>query len=281
MKRNPTNPADINKGEIRTVSPKSFEKARVLEVQSSDTGVHTATIKLYDSGSQTTAPVLTPAYGDVALPEEDTDVFVLFGENDEELILGSWYPADRVLRGQIQLPDYDAGDRVVGNATKSQLHIHADGTIDIDTEGTKPLNTDHQSFSVYLQGQQSVSGKSEERVEFDAEKHNEEGIYDFTAHEAVLLNSGLYRLTVTIEIGDAGQNNLYTARIYRNGSVIKRIFRQSAVNEPLTMQFDTSEPLDAGDSIYVTLENGSNAPRNINGNDIGTEFEMRRHGPKR
>jgi len=144
MKNNPANPSDINKGEVRDVSPKSFERARVLAVQDSDEGAHTATIKLYDSGSQTTAPVLTSAFGDVSLPKVNTDVMVLFGENEEELILGSWYPADRVARGQIDLPEYQAGDRVVGNGSGSTVHIEEDGTMRLEAASgvTVVLNTD-------------------------------------------------------------------------------------------------------------------------------------------
>jgi len=280
MKNNPANPSDINKGEVRSVSPKSFERARVLAVQDSDDGAHTATIKLYDSGSQTTAPVLTSAYGDVSLPERDTDVIVMFGENDEELIIGSWYPVDRVARGQIQLPDYGAGDRVVGNRTESILQIHNDGTIDLTTEGTKPLNTDHQSFSVYRNGNQSIASGAEERVEFNDVSHNDEGLYSTTSYEATLLNDGEYEIKTTVEIADGGQGNLYTLRIYNSGTVIKRSFRQSSVKEPLTLRVSTNEMMSAGDSVYVTLENGSNSARTLNGDNIGTEFDIRRIGPQ-
>jgi len=143
MKNNPANPYDINKGEVRSVSPKSFERARVLAVQDSDEGAHTATIKLYDSGSQTTVPVLASAFGDVSLPKINTDVIVLFGENGEELIIGSWYPADRISRGQISLPNYEAGDRVVGNGSGSTVHIEDGGTMRLESVSgvTVVLNT--------------------------------------------------------------------------------------------------------------------------------------------
>jgi len=280
MKSNPANPYDINEGEVRSVSPKAFEKARVLEVQDSDEGVHTATIKLYSSGSQTTAPVLTSAFGDVSLPNVNTDVMVLFGENDEELIIGSWYPADRVARGQIDLPEYQAGDRVVGNGTESILHIHNDGTIDLTTEGTKPLNTEHQSFSAYRSGNQTIPSGTEKRIEFNAVSHNDEGIYSTTSYAATLLNDGEYEIKTTAEIADGGQGNLYTLRIYNSDTVIKRSFRQSSVKEPLTLRVSTNEILSAGDTVYVTLENGSNSARTVNGDDIGTEFDIRRLGPK-
>lgn len=280
MKNNPANPYDINEGEVRSVSPKAFEKARVLAVQDSDDGAHTATIKLYDSGSQTTAPVLTSAFGDVSLPNVNTDVMVLFGENDEELIIGSWYPPDRVARGQIDLPEYQAGDRVVGNGTESILHIHNDGTIDLTTEGTKPLNTEHQSFSAYRSGNQTIPFGTEKRIEFNAVSHNDEGIYSTTSYAATLLNDGEYEIKTTAEIADGGQGNLYTLRIYNSDTLIKRSFRQSSVKEPLTLRISTNEIMSAGDTVYVTLENGSNSSRTVNGDDIGTEFDIRRVGPK-
>lgn len=281
MKKNPANPADINKGEIRSVAPKAFEKARVLAVQDSTEGIHTATIKLYSSGSQTTAPVLTSAFGDVSLPSVNTDVMVLFGENDEELIIGSWYPADRIARGEINIPDYNAGDRVVGNGSGSYLRIHDDGTIDLRTVGTKPLNTDHQSFSVYRSGGQTIPANAESRVEFNAVSHNEEEIYDTTSFEATMLNDGEYEIKSTVEVDDAGQNNLYTLRIYNSGTVIKRFYKQSATNEPLTLRVSTNEMINAGDTIYVTLENKSGSQRTVNGGQAGTEFDLVRIGPRK
>jgi hypothetical protein len=279
MKKNPSNPADINTEEVRDVSPKAFERARVLDVDGDTDGAHTATIKLYDSGSQTVAPILTSAFGDVSLPAEDTDVIVMFGENDQELIIGSWYPPDRVVRGQITLPDYNAGDRVVGNGSGSVVRIYDDGTIDLTTEGTKPLNTDHQSASAYLDSAQTITANSEQRVEFNAVSHNSEGLYDTSTYETVLLNDGEYEIKSTVEIAAAGQGNTYTLRIYHNSTVIKRSYRQSSVDDPLTLRVSTNAILSAGDSIYVTLENGSNKDRTLNGDDIGTEFDIRRIGP--
>jgi len=144
MKNNPTNPSDVQKAEIRSVSPKSFEKAKVLNVQDSTEGIHTATIKLYESGSQRTVPVLTSAFGDVSLPEENTDVIVLFGERDEAIIIGSWYPADRTVRKQIEPPEYEDGERVVGNGSGSTVRIKQDGTMRLESMSgaTIVLNTD-------------------------------------------------------------------------------------------------------------------------------------------
>jgi hypothetical protein len=279
MKSNPANPSDIRTDDVRRVSPKSFERARVLEVHSPTEGFHTATIKLYESGSQTTAPVLTSGFGDVSLPEVDTDVIVVFGENDEEIIIGSWYPIDRIIQNQITVPDYEVGDRVVGNGSGSVLKIRDDGTIDLTTEGAKPLNTDHQSASAYLDSAQTITANSEQRVQFNAVSHNFEGLYDTATYEAVLLNDGEYEIKSTIEIQSAGQGNTYTLRIYDNSTVIKRSYRQSSVNESLTLRVSTNEILSAGESIYVTLENGSGKDRTLNGDDIGTEFDIRRVGP--
>lgn len=279
MKSNPANPSDIREGDVRRVSPKSFERARVLKVNAPTEGFHTATIKLYESGSQTTAPVLTSGFGDVSLPERDTDVIVMFGENNEKIIIGSWYPIDRIIENQIAVPDYNAGDRVVGNGSGSVLKIRDDGIIDLTTEGTKPLNTDHQSASVYLDSGQTITANSEQRVQFNAVSHNVEGLYDTSTYEAVLLNGGEYEIKSTVEINNAGQGNTYTLRIYDNSTVIKRSYRQSSVNEPLTLRISTNEILSAGDNIYVTLENGSGKDRTVNGDDIGTEFDIRRIGP--
>jgi len=144
MKSNPANPSDIREGDVRRVSPKSFERARVLKVNAPTEGFHTATIKLYESGSQTTAPVLTSGFGDVSLPERDTDVIVMFGENNEKIIIGSWYPIDRIIENQIAVPDYEVGDRVVGNGSGSTVHIEDGGTMRSESVSgvTVVLNTD-------------------------------------------------------------------------------------------------------------------------------------------
>lgn len=279
MKNNPSNPADINTGEVRHISPKSFEKARVLGVQALPNGLHSATIKLYEDGSQTTAPVLTPAFGDISLPTKGSDVMVLFGENDEQIVIGSWYPVDRLFRGEIDVPDYNVGDRIIGNDTDSFIKIRTDGTIDIETQGSKPLNTDHQSMSVYLSGGQTIAGNTEERINFNTVSHNNEGLYDTNAYEATIISGGEHEIKATVEIDNAGQNNTYAIRVYRNGNVEKRSFRQSVINNKLTLRVSTNEIFDKGDVIYITLENKSASNRTINGGSIGTEFDLRRVGP--
>jgi len=278
MKKNPSNPADVNKGEVRQVSPKSFEKARVIELRDRDEGFHTAVVKLYDSGGQTTAPVLTQAYGDVALPEENTDVMVMFGERGEEIIIGSWYPIDRVLENQIQLAEYNAGDRIVGNGTASYLRIHSDGTVDLKTDDDSPINIDHQSFSAYLSGTQTIGNNSEAKIQFNEVRNNAEGMFDTATHEATVLDGGIFRATGTAEIQNAGQNKQYVLRIRNQDGVIKRLYAQSTNKAPLTLQISTTIDLDANDTVWLTIENRSSSSREVNGGQIGSEFEMRRLG---
>lgn len=278
-KGNPSNPADINTGEVRAVSPKAFEKGRVLNVLDSDEGgIHYVTVKMYDSGAQETAPVLTSVYGDIAVPTEGTDVLVLYGENDQPVIIGSWYAIDRVIRGETQLPEYNAGDRIVGNNTGSYLRVHRDGTVDLKTKDDAPINVDHHSFSAYLNGSQTIPKNTEEKIQFDSVRNNAESMLDTNTHEATVLDSGIFRASGTAEIQSAGQNKQYVIRLRNQDRVLKRAYRQSANKEPLTLRIDTTVDLAEDDRVWITVENKSDSDRVVDGGELGTEFEMRRLG---
>lgn len=132
VKKNPSNPFSEDEGETKQNSPLPISKARVETVNPKDNGGrHTAFVREYGSRSPKLATVLSPAYGDVAVPEEGSDVAIMYGNKDKPWIIGHWYAIDRVEDKDIDLPDYEEGDRVVSNGTRQELHITNDGKIQL------------------------------------------------------------------------------------------------------------------------------------------------------
>ena len=132
VKKNPSNPYSEDEGETKQNSPLPISKARVETVNPKDNGGrHTAFVREYGSRSPKLATVLSPAYGDVSLPEEGSDVAIMYGNKDKPWIIGHWYALDRVESEELDLPDYEEGDRIVSNGTRQELHITNDGKIQL------------------------------------------------------------------------------------------------------------------------------------------------------
>jgi len=89
---------------------------------------------------------------------------------------------------------------------------------------------------------------------------------------------GLHRLTASVALPSPGQNNIYEIRIFVNNVEEKRVTRQSAVNEEMSLQVTTMERLETGDKVDIRVTNNSGASREILADDITTEFDFRRAG---
>jgi len=282
MKRQTQNPYELDDSEIKSISPQAYQKARVIDVKDRQEGnVHFATVKLYQSGGQETLPVLTPAYGDVALPKENTDVMVIFGESGAPIIIGHWYSADRLLKNEINVPDFEAGDRIVGNGTGSMFKVAADGSIRITTDGQQPVDIDHQSGTAFLSSDQSVPDSGAyEQLQFDTTDTNNdpEALFDPSQNALVVRDSGTHVVSCSVEIPDPKQGNAYTLGIFRNGSEWKRATQQSTNNQPLSVQVDTQKYLNSDDVLTAHLEQDSGGNRTVTSDRAATEFNIRRNG---
>lgn len=257
------------------------QKAKVMASgdHPGDHAFHSVTIRVYGDDSPYVAPVITPMFGSVWVPKEGQDVAVIFGNNDKPWVIGAWYPVDRVEGDDVDLPDYQAGDIRLGNETGSHFTVHSDGHITIQTDGFERIDIDHQSATTYLEIDQSVPGDSTYYiVEFDTEEDDPQDLFDTTTHSYIVRHNGRYEASATIEIAAAGQNNLYTLALFRNGSMVKRKSRQSVVNEPLSLNIDFERRLDEGDEIDVRLLQDSGSNKTINGLQESTSFNIKREG---
>lgn len=128
---NTSNPHDVDPEAIHAEVPLPIQKARVLDANGmpEEDGFHTVRIKVYGDEAPYVAPVLTPMHGSVWVPEEGTDVAVLFGDSDKPWVIGSWYAVDRIDKGDIDLPEYTPGDIILGNEN-GYIAVRADGTVE-------------------------------------------------------------------------------------------------------------------------------------------------------
>lgn len=283
---NPKNPHSTDEDAVQHAAPIPVLQARVESVDS-HTGdqapYHTATIRVYGDPSPYQATVVTPSRGDVNVPVEGEDVAVAFGPSGQPYIVGSWYAADKVSDGRVNLPDYEPGERIIGTPhNSSYIKIEKSGRIEMVTDGFQPVDIDHQSSSAYLDTDQSFTTTDPIQVEFDTENNDPEDLFDPNTHEMTLRHDGSYNVKSTVEIVSAGQENLYTLYIYRNGSPIKHKNRQSSVNEPLSVDIDTDRRLDADDTLAIYIEKTGGTQRTLNGanggEDIACEFNIKRTG---
>ena len=280
-KDNPSNPYTRDDGHTKRDVAMPVQKAKVMSSSPhpDEDGFHTVRIRVYGDQATFVAPVITPMFGSVWVPKQGQDVSVIFSDNNKPWIVGAWYPLDRVEDGEVDLPEYVPGDIRLGNESGSHVTIHDDGHITIQTDGFERIDIDHQSAATYLGTDQSIPGDSTYYiVEFDTEEDDPEDLFDTTTHSYTVRHSGRYRATATIEIAAAGQNNLYTLALFRNGSLAKRKSRQSAVNEPLSLDVDFERRLDEGDEIDVRLLQNSGSNKTINGLQETTTFNIKREG---
>jgi len=276
MKGNSANPFTTNPTEVESITTKPPEKGEVVSVGTNQ--LHTATVKLYESGGQKTFPVLVPSYGDVSLPQVGTDVRVVYDHANNGFVIGSEYMADRIQRGETTIPQYSEDDRVVGNASESFIRVGGDGHIDIRSEANKPVNVDSQTITVVQSSDQSVPNDgSWTTVQYDTVKLGREKLFS-GADSIVPLYDGLYTINATVEIQNAGQHFLYGIAIFVNNTIVKRKFKQSSVASPLSFDITVDENVSANDSITIALQNNSNSSRTILGNPTATDFSVKRLG---
>jgi hypothetical protein len=133
-RNNPSNPHTRESEHTAKDVQQAITKARVKDVNTSaEGGVHTVRVQPYGTNSSFIAPVLMPVQGCVWLPEQGTDVAVMFTKENKPWVIGSWYASDRINAGNVELPDYEEGDLRLGNSTGSHVTIKSDGDIIIDS----------------------------------------------------------------------------------------------------------------------------------------------------
>jgi uncharacterized protein involved in type VI secretion and phage assembly len=278
---NPSNPYTRDPGHTQKDIPLPVQKAKVMAAgdHPEDDAFHTVRIRVYGDQATYIAPVITPMFGSVWVPKEGEDVAVIFGNSDKPWVIGAWYPLDRVEDGNVDLPEYEAGDMRVGNESGSHVTVHNDGHITVQTPGTEKIDIDTQSAATYLDTDQSVPGDSNYYiVEFDMEEYDQQDLFDTTTHEYTLLHNGRYELNATVEIPSPGQNNLYTLAIFRNDTLEKRKSRQSVVNEPLSVDVELNRRMDEGDVLDCRLLQDSGSAKTIGGNRVSNNFDLQREG---
>lgn len=283
-KNNPMNPHSQDEQAIQRHAPLAVMRATVTDAfpkQDDESGpYHRVTVRVYGDPSPHEATVLAPSRGDVNVPTVGDDVAVAFGPNEKPFIIGYWYPANKVQDGRVDLPDYEPGERIIGTPhNTSFISISKDGTITIKTEDDAPVNIDHNSFVAYMGSDQSVAGDGNYYIlEYDTEEDDPEGLFDPSTYTFTVKHAGRYEVGATAEIAAAGQNVLYQIAVFVNGSQEKRKSRQSAVNEPISLDVELSKNLSEGDEVDVRLAQNSGPAKTVQGSSITTDFSAERQG---
>lgn len=270
--KNNSNPHDIDGGQVRN---KSYDldvvRARVLDVLPE---IHAVRVNPRGDDAPFIAPVLTPNYGSSTLPQKDSRVSVLYITDNTAVVLGSVYLLDG------EDPPTVAEDEIrFGNSSGSYISINQDGSISIRTEGNKPVNIDHQSATAIMSADQSIAGDDQYYiVDFDDVNDDPDDLFDPNKNGFVIKTEGQHNLSSTVEVTSAGQNNRYTLALYRNGQLMKRKSRQSAVNDVLSITVTTNRQFEDGDVIDVRFRQDSGTSKIINSNFNATEFYIQRKG---
>lgn len=283
-KKNPSNPFSRDEVETQRDMPTPVQKAKVVSVEDhpDESGFHTVRIRVYgEPDSQYfRAPVVAPHKGDVTVPERGDDVLVMFGPNDKPWVIGFWYALDRAQDDldTIDVPEYDEGDRIIGNGSGSYIAIRDDGSIEIRTTERQPVNLDHQSASIFMSSDYNVAGDDVyDTLPFDSPDDDPEDLHDGT-DSLVIRDDGQHDIDISIEVASAGQNNLYQLAVFKNGSEWKRASKQSSVNEPLSLSVSTQKKLDEGDVLDARLRQDSGSTKTVSSDTATTEFNISRRG---
>jgi hypothetical protein len=257
-----------------------ISKARVVSAKGypDQNGFHSVRIRVYGDESTYLAPVLMPMPGCVWIPDEGTDVAVMFNQADKPWVIGSWYALDRVEDDDVDLPDYEPGDLRLGNSTGSSVTVHHDGHISLITDDTERVDIDNQSAAVYLSTDYSASSNGYTKIPFDAVEEDREGLFRPATNDIQIHANGLHRITTSVEVPTPGQNNTYSLGIFVNGTIEKRISRQSSVNEQMSIQVTTEQRLETDDIVDVRFRNESGQARTVRGSQVTTDFSIRRAG---
>jgi len=269
---NNKNPYALDQDNVRAASwDHDVVRAEVLDVLPKS---HAVRVQPRGEAIPIIAPVLTLTNGSLTLPEKGQRVVLLYVTDNTPVALGGMYLGD----GKSP-PDAQEGDLILGNSTGSTMKIHEDGHITISTAGTPPIDVDHQSASVYLGTDFSApSGGVYTKVPFDTTEDDQENLFRPSTNDIKVKADGLHRITTSVEIPTAGQNNSYSLAIFINGIEQKRVSQQSSVNAPLSIQLTTMKRLDKEDVIDVRIQNNSGTNRTVLGSSTTTEFDVRRAG---
>lgn len=144
-KNNPMNPFTRDETQTKREVSSPLGRARVEEAPShpDGDGYHMVRIRLYGEDSVKVAPVLPPTVGGAYVPKPNTDVAVVFDARDNPWVVAPWYASDRLDRTGIKIPDYEAGEVVLGNQSGATIRIDNDGNIHLNSS---------DSGSVYIDG---------------------------------------------------------------------------------------------------------------------------------
>lgn len=134
-KKNISNPHSRDSNETKKDVPMPISKAKVESSYShpDGNGFHTVGITVYGDTAPYDAPVIPMTVGSAWIPKPGTDVAVLFGADDKPWVIGPWYAVDRVEDDELDIPQYEPGEVVLGNDTGSHIRIDNDGNIHLNT----------------------------------------------------------------------------------------------------------------------------------------------------
>lgn len=142
---NPSNPYTSDEGQTQRETSLPILKATVesADAHPDEGGFHTVKVSNYNNDSPYTAHVIPPTIGSAWVPKPGMDVAVMHGPNDKPWIVGPWYPVDRVASGEIEIPDYEPGELVLGNSSGGYFRLDNDGNIHLSSS---------EDGSVYIDG---------------------------------------------------------------------------------------------------------------------------------
>lgn len=112
-------------------------------------------------------------------------------------------------------------------------------------------------FSVYINGAQTITSTSTQKVLYDTRNFDTNSNFDLTNHRFVAAVAGFYHLCAQVRIGATG-TNIYRVDLYKNGSAIRagdRIWSSGAAD--ITMLANGVLQLAPNDYIEVYVTNGS------------------------
>lgn len=277
---NNSNAYDLDARQVRSAIDEATGRATVLDVLPD---IHAVRVNPRGDNSPLLAPVVTPMYGSVMLPDEGERVTLLYIAENIPVCIGANYLID----GE-DPPSAEVGDLVLGNGSGSEFTIDTDGQVGIITEGNKPVDIDIQTCSLYMETDQTISnsgsynnGADYTKVQYDGVEDDNDNLYQQNDYSVLARFGGLYQIHATVEIPNPQQNNLYGLAIFVNGSLVKRRVRQSTVNEPISLHVMADQLLSADDVIHIGMFNGSGSNKTLNGDPTASEFSINRTGRAR
>ena len=135
------------------------------------------------------------------------------------------------------------------------------------------------AFMARMSADQSISGNTNTKVDFDTEVFDTDSAYDHSTNQRFTVPSGMggkYYITCTLGTDDGNEGSVFVVNIYKNGSnegesSYNRIQRTSGV---LSFDAHTIIDLSAGDyiEIYARHETAVNLQPGINTGEFRSRF---------